>query len=107
MVALGCNALCKSLQKRRNALKTAIIILKIKKILKSKINRLKKLSAGAPLFYDFLQFKGLSNIFLNISFNPLMVLFHILRYVLDHKLMLDKEILISLEMKASQLFCRS
>ena len=60
------------------------------------------MSTRAPQFYDFLHFKGCSYLNRKISFNlsvevaiflvfhnPFMMLFHILRSVLNHELMLD------------------
>ena len=66
------------------------------------------MSTRAPLFYDFLHFKGCSYLNHKISFNlsvqvaiflvfhnPFMMLFHILMSVLDHELMLDNFLITS------------
>ena len=54
-------------KKRRNALKKAILTKESRIFIK--INGLKKLSTRAPLFYDFLHFKGCSYLDHKISFN--------------------------------------
>ena len=56
------------IQKRRDALKTAILTKKIKNFHKSKIDSLQKLSTRAPRCHDFLHFKGCSYLNHKISF---------------------------------------
>ena len=77
---------------------------------KSKLDGLKKLPlpTRAPLFYDYLHFKGCSYLNSKISFNlsvhvamflvfhnSFMMLFHILSPVLEHDLMLDNFLITS------------